>query len=723
MPGSSSSSRAWPAAGDFAGGRTRRGRGRRRDFWQRRRNDRRRRDRGRRHADRRAQRRGLRHLRLERGEGIARRGRPGLRLRLGCLGSAADEVLEQHRYRVLLRPFRHRRGEHLVALDTVARLHQLLAQLRPDLRPGADRRVRERAGSLHDPFVLALLEPERQLQGERADVPRLGLQDLARAVVRLLAQAILGEDLGLGEQVLDAARRGRCLRRDLVRGLLELLEVERAGGRRGDRRGRRGGRRRGPRRRQVQAQLGLRLELPLDLELLFRGIRQPDLEGPRLDRGRRRRRRGRRQGLDRRQLGALQIELELDLRDLRLVPCRLRPAPEHLRRRLDLRRGRSALVRKLEHELLVEDLPLGRFHAGAGWQLALDQALVEAEHRPGRGLGRRRGQGRRNRPRAGALDRPLGRRRFGDQLVDRHHARLDLAGRRALAPAEAAHEARDLLRLGVLLDRQREQPRGRRRVALVLQAEHRVGDEGEVVRRRRDRLHVDLRRLVDALLAHHQLGDRAVLEKLLVALLERMEDLGELDVRRRVLRFERHHALQHADGGGGIRVLLVVVDQHLILRARLGDQALAVVELGQPLVDREPRRVELDDLLVDRDRLDEETVLRVPVGDLGEELDRFVDLVQPDVEVAHPVERRGVVRVLGEELAVLLDRGLDLPLRDHLLGGRDRGLAVHRHVRSVPPPRAARPKRRSAGAGATARSGRAPRGVRERRSPCAGANP
>ena len=46
-------------------------------------------------------------------------------------------------------------------------------------------------------------------------------------------------------------------------------------------------------------------------------------------------------------------------------------------------------------------------------------------------------------------------------------------------------------------------------MAGVLQAEHRVGDETEVGRRRRDRLGVDLRRLVDPLVAEHHLGERA----------------------------------------------------------------------------------------------------------------------------------------------------------------------------------------------------------------------
>ena len=126
-------------------------------------------------------------------------------------------------------------------------------------------------------------------------------------------------------------------------------------------------------------------------------------------------------------------------------------------------------------------------------------------------------------------------------------------------------------------------------------------------------------------------------------------------------------------------MLLVVVRQHLVLGARLVDQPLLVVELGQLLVDLQPRRVELDDLLVDRDRLDEETLRRVLLGDLGEEVDGLVDALDAGVEVADPVQRVDVVRVVRQQLAVLADRRLDLAAGDVLLGGLHDLLALDGH--------------------------------------------
>ncbi len=116
-------------------------------------------------------------------------------------------------------------------------------------------------------------------------------------------------------------------------------------------------------------------------------------------------------------------------------------------------------------------------------------------------------------------------------------------------------------------------------------------------------------------------------------------------------------------------MLLVVVGEHLELRARLVDQPLFGVQLGERLVHLEQGRIELDDLLVDRDRFDEETFLGVALRDLGEEIDRLVDALDPRVEVADPVQRVDVVRVVGEQLAILADRRLDFAARNVLLCG------------------------------------------------------
>ncbi len=237
----------------------------------------------------------------------------------------------------------------------------------------------------------------------------------------------------------------------------------------------------------------------------------------------------------------------------------------------------------------------------------------------------------------------------------------------------------DLLGLRIPLHGERQQARRGADVPGVLQTEHRIRDESDIAGFGLDRLGVNLRRLFDLVVAQHQVGDQPVLGERLLGQLLIVEELGELDVRRRIVGHQDRHLLQHADRRSRVVVLLVVVDEHLVLGARLRDQALLVVELRQPFVDREARRIELDDLLVDRDRLDEETVVRVAVGDLREETHGLVDAVDARVEVPEPVQRRSVVRVLGEELAVLLDGGLDLAARDELLRRSDDLRTVDRH--------------------------------------------
>jgi hypothetical protein len=51
-----------------------------------------------------------------------------------------------------------------------------------------------------------------------------------------------------------------------------------------------------------------------------------------------------------------------------------------------------------------------------------------------------------------------------------------------------------------------------------------------------------------------------------------------------------------------------MVREDLVLAARILNETLLVVEVGQLVVDLEPGRVDLVDLLEDRDRLQEEPV-------------------------------------------------------------------------------------------------------------------
>ena len=102
---------------------------------------------------------------------------------------------------------------------------------------------------------------------------------------------------------------------------------------------------------------------------------------------------------------------------------------------------------------------------------------------------------------------------------------------------------------------------------------------------------------------HPVLGDRVV--DLAVDAVEVRETRLDLEV----ARLDRDHLLVGPDGLFGAVVLRVVVRQDLVLAPRVLSQALLVVEVGELLVDLEPRRIDLVDLLVDRDGLQEEAVL------------------------------------------------------------------------------------------------------------------
>ena len=110
-------------------------------------------------------------------------------------------------------------------------------------------------------------------------------------------------------------------------------------------------------------------------------------------------------------------------------------------------------------------------------------------------------------------------------------------------------------------------------------------------------------------------ADEPVLHDRLVVLAGGAVEVGETDLDPEVGRIDRRHLLVHGDRVRNPVVLLVVIREHLVLAARVLDETLLVVEVGEAIVDLQPRRIDLVDLLVDRDRLEEEAVLRVEVGD------------------------------------------------------------------------------------------------------------
>ncbi len=175
-------------------------------------------------------------------------------------------------------------------------------------------------------------------------------------------------------------------------------------------------------------------------------------------------------------------------------------------------------------------------------------------------------------------------------------------------------------------------------------------------------------------------ADQAVLHDGLVLLVGGAVQVGQADLNLYVRRIDRRHLLVHADGIRHPVVLLVVVGEDLVLAPGVLDQPLLVVEVGQLVVDLELGGVDLVDLLEDRDRLQEEAVLGVEVGDPGEIGDRVPRPVHPDVEVPHLVQGRDVLGVVLQDAEVFLQRLIELTLGQQLLGGLKDLFAVDRHV-------------------------------------------
>src|SRR4029077_14464233 len=169
----------------------------------------------------------------------------------------------------------------------------------------------------------------------------------------------------------------------------------------------------------------------------------------------------------------------------------------------------------------------------------------------------------------------------------------------------------------------------------------------------------------------------------------------------------------------GIAVLEVIVSENLVLALCFHGKALLAREIGELGVDVELGRVELVDLLVDRDRFEEEAVARVVIGDSGEDLDRLVVAIDAHPEIADAIQSIDITGVIVEKALVLLDRRLDLPLRNQLLSAGDDLIALDRHrLRSARTATSARPPLRTiCGESAKGRRASAPPDATPSRTP------
>jgi hypothetical protein len=99
---------------------------------------------------------------------------------------------------------------------------------------------------------------------------------------------------------------------------------------------------------------------------------------------------------------------------------------------------------------------------------------------------------------------------------------------------------------------------------------------------------------------------------------------------------------------------------------RIGQQAELAIQLGELEVHFDHARVELEDLLVDGDGLQVEALLAVELGDLEVRLGRLGLRPLLRVQVADLQPDADVFRIVLDDLQVLLDRAVGLPLLDVL---------------------------------------------------------
>lgn len=256
------------------------------------------------------------------------------------------------------------------------------------------------------------------------------------------------------------------------------------------------------------------------------------------------------------------------------------------------------------------------------------------------------------------------------QMIGAQVANRGLAGL-VLFHVGVAEDAQRLQLLGILLADEGELANAALRLAL-----------GEICPRQQhfnlDVAGVHLRRLAENLarLAHHLLLDQRLAHgeevfRGLALLAFLVEDLGQLHARVQIARIDLQNAFVALYRAG--REVLSGEDlRHLAqLRARFRLMTLIEVHVDHLLTGVHVVRVQAQHLLVDGDRLEVEAAATVAVGSLLEEVQRLVALVDLAVQVADAVEDIRVVWRDFLQLQVLVEGFLVLLLGEIFVGGRE----------------------------------------------------
>jgi hypothetical protein len=144
--------------------------------------------------------------------------------------------------------------------------------------------------------------------------------------------------------------------------------------------------------------------------------------------------------------------------------------------------------------------------------------------------------------------------------------------------------------------------------------------------------------------------------------------LGELDARRDVLGVEIDELLDRLERFLRVAFAMEVRCDALVVLHRLGHAAELAIQLGELQDHVDEARIELEDLVVDRDRFEEKPLLVIEARDLEVRVGRFLLGALLRVEVADLEPDADVLRILVDDPQVLLHRFVDLALIDKFTG-------------------------------------------------------
>ena len=123
-----------------------------------------------------------------------------------------------------------------------------------------------------------------------------------------------------------------------------------------------------------------------------------------------------------------------------------------------------------------------------------------------------------------------------------------------------------------------------------------------------------------------------------------------------MIRIETHHLAEHPKRRVGVSCTHEAIGDVFEHAHGIADQLQLLVHLAEPHLCIQPGWIELQDLFVDRNGLQKETLLRVVLGNGFVGLDGGAAVAFAHVQIADLQQRAHVALVRFDELSVLRDR-------------------------------------------------------------------